>query len=496
MLGDYSLWASLGLYTLIVYIIAYHSSLKTKKLGDYILGGRSLSGPITALGAGASDMSGWLLMGLPGAAYIHGANTIWIALSLCCGAYLNWLLVSGRLRAFTEVFNDSMTLPEYLRARFTDNESDILLKVIVSGIFVIFFTIYSASGLIAGALLLKSIFSLSYSLSLFIITVIILFYTALGGFLAVNRVDFFQGILMFLALIIVPVTLYNQVDNPISIVNEMLPNHLNVFADMNILLIISYAAWGLGYFGQPHILVRFMAVKSIKELPSARRICMLWMSISLAGAISVGILGRVIFPEALSDPEVIFILSSKSLFAPFITGLLLSAVLSAIMSTVSALLLMSSSAMVGDILQTISKKPIDDRKLILLSKAAVVFISIFSYILAFSGDSKVLSVVAFAWSGLGAAFGPVILFGLYYRKMSYKAAISGMVTGASVVLVWNLLITKLLSKELLTSVKPGFELLPGFILSAATILIVTKVSPQESKSIINKFDASVRESRA
>jgi len=397
------------------------------------------------------------------------------------------------LRVFTEKFEDSMTLPEYLRARFTSDKNDILLKLIVSGIFVVFFTIYSASGLIAGALLLKSIFSISYVVALLLITSIILVYTALGGFLAVNRIDFFQGILMLVALVIVPIVIFFNVDMPLDVINKVAPKHLDVFSNLNVLLVLSYVAWGLGYFGQPHILVRFMAVKSTKELPQARRICTSWMVLSLIGAISVGILGKALFPDSLNDPEIIFILSAKMLFNSFMTGILLSAVLSAIMSTISALLLMSASALVGDIYRTISTRNISDKQFIWLSRGAVAMLSLFSGALAYDGNSKVLSVVAFAWSGLGAAFGPVILLGLYYKKMSYRAAIAGMVTGAIVVLAWNMLVTNIFSAETLKSIKPGFELLPGFILSVLAILITSKIFPQKDPQILSTIDECLAE---
>ena len=477
-------------YGLVIAMIAYFSSRATKKLSDYVLGGRKLSAAVTALGAGASDMSSWLLMALPGFVYVSGLNVIWMPVALVLGAYANWLIVAKRLRIYTEVANDSLTLAAYLGNRFDDQTSK--LRLVTSIAILIFFTFYSVAGFVSGALLLEHTFNISYHTALLVMGGVIVSYTAVGGFLAVNRVDFFQGMLMFFALLVVPITAFNALDgmhNALISLRELSVDHLNIFYDVKLLSVISLFAWGLGYFGQPHINVRFMAVKSVKELPIARMICMTWMFISLVGAILTGLVGYLFYIDApLNEPETVFIALSQDLFNPWMSGILLSAVLSAIMSTVSAQILMSASILVEDIYHGLLAKQASETKFVLLSRISLVLVSALAIILAMDPERTILQSVAFAWSGLGASFGPVTILSLYWRRMNLAGAIAGIITGMLMVILWEWMATLnvwiFASQDLL----PGFVILPGFLSSTCAIIIVSLLSDPPGNNIVDKYD--------
>lgn len=470
------------MYGVIIYFIAFWTSKNTTNVSEYLLAGRKLSGPVTALGAGASDMSGWLLMALPGGVYLAGLSVIWMPVALSIGAYLNWTFVSKRLRIYTEIAKNSLTLPEFLNNRFLTNDKS--LRLVIAFASIIFLTMYSVSGFISGARLIEMIFALSYQKALYISAFVIIIYTAIGGFLAINRVDFFQGILMFCALLIVPCVAFidmGGIEKTLSQINMLNPSLLNVGANVKFLGIVSLLAWGLGYFGQPHILARFMAIRSTTELPIAKRICMTWMMISLFGAIVTGLVGiKYYFLKPLTNHETVFMALSRDLFNPWLTGILLSAILSAVMSTVSALILMSGSLLSEDFYRSFIRKNKSNNEYLWVSKISVVIIAFIAVYIANNPELTVLSSVAYAWSGLGASFGPVILFSLYWRNITKKGAISGIAVGASVVIAWEILKKHVGGFFNHPDIQPGFSLLPAYVLSSISIVVISKITSKNS----------------
>jgi len=444
-------------------VIAYRV---TDNLSDYILGGRSLGPGVTALSAGASDMSGWLLLGLPGALFAAGMNQIWIAIGLAIGAYLNWQLVAPRLRVYTEQANNALTLPDFLENRFADDTR--LLRVLSAVVILLFFTFYTSSGLVAGAKLFEATFGLPYATALWIGAGVIISYTFLGGFLAVSWTDFIQGILMFLALIIVPIVTLLEVGSWSAVttaVAEKSPDFLDAFHDMTLLGIISLAAWGLGYFGQPHILARFMAIRNLGDIPAARLIGMGWMVAGLFGAIFTGFIGIAYFgPEQLDDPEKVFILLTQVLFHPLVSGILLAAILAAVMSTIDSQLLVSSSAITEDFYKQMLRKEASEKELVWVGRLSVLIIAVIATLLATDRDSSVLSLVSYAWAGFGAAFGPIILLSLMWRSLSRNGALFGMIAGAVTVVVW---------KAQTGGLFDIYEILPGFIVCGAVAILVS-----------------------
>lgn len=484
------------IYGLIIVIIAFLAKNCTKNLSDYILGGRSLSGVITALSAGASDMSSWLLMALPGAVYVNGINQIWLPVALLVGAYCNWKFIAKRLRIYTEIFDDSHTLPAYLCNRFKGGGKD--LRVVTSLAIVIFFIFYSASIFVSGAILINTIFGINYLPSLLIIAAVVILYTTIGGFLAVSWIDFFQGTLMFLALIIVPTFgfihlggIQNVLHN-ISIAN---PTFLDVFANIKFLGIVSLFAWGLGYFGQPHINLRFMAIRSVKELPTARRICMSWMVLSLFGAVLTGLVGFIVFlSNPLDKSETVFIMLSHILFNPWITGILLSAIISAIMSTASAQILMVASILANDFYRGFFRKKASSKECLWAGRIFLILVACIAISIAARADTTIFKAVAFAWSGLGASFGPVIIFSLYWRNMTRTGAISGIFVGGMTVVLCEILshLGIIFNHPDLIS---GINILPGFILSSITIIFVSKITIKPTQDIFDKFELALNNSK-
>lgn len=471
-----------GIYATLILGIAFVGKYITKNLSDYILAGRRLNAPITALGAGASDMSSWLTMALPGFIYVYGLSMIWMPIALLVGAWSNWMFVAKRLRIYTEIANDSLTLPSYFYHRFNDNKK--ILRLVTSLTSVIFFTYYAAAGFKSGAILLQLIFGVEYLPALIISSAAIILYTSIGGFLALNWIDFFQGSLMFVALLIVPIVTANHLGGfeiATMITHKLYPRHLEILNNITVLGMISLIAWGLGYFGQPHINIRFMAIRSIDELTVARRICMSWMFLALLGAIATGFFGVAFYgQEVLAQPETIFIILSRQLFNPWMTGILLSAVLASIMNTVSAQILMTTSIIIEDICHSTWKKSISNKTYLLLSKIIMIFISLVAIRIATNPES-ILDAVGFAWSGLGAAFGPTLLCSLYWRRMNLSAAIAGVLVGMISVIV----IQPCLNHQ---DLLPGFVILPGFLLSISAIFIIGFSTRKPSQIITEKFD--------
>ena len=379
------------LIAIIVYMaamlfIGWYAFRRTENLTDYMLGGRSLGPAVTALSAGAADMSGWLLMGLPGAIYLSGMGEAWLAIGLTTGAYLNWLFVAPRLRAYTQVSNNSITIPSFLENRLKDTSR--LLRVASAIIILAFFTFYVSSGMVAGGKFFQSSFGLEYHTGLIIVSVVVLAYTLFGGFLAVSYTDFVQGLIMFLALILVPsfgIFLTGGFSETAASIREVDPALFNLVSGVSVVGIISSLAWGLGYFGQPHIIVRFMAIKSVKETKSARRIGIGWMILSLLGAIATALIGIAYFQQnatELADPETVFIVLGQIIFHPLIAGIMLAAVLAAIMSTISSQLIVTSSALVEDLYKIVFKTTASDKQYVFLGRAAVLIVTIVAAILA------------------------------------------------------------------------------------------------------------------
>lgn len=473
-------------YVGIIYFLGILAGRMTKNISDYVLGGRRLSGPIAALGAGASDMSGWLLLALPGAVYVSGINQIWLPLGLAVGAYLNWQFVARRLRVYTEVAHDSLTIPSYLDHRFHDTTR--ILRLVTAIVIVIFFTVYCSAGFYSAGLLLNVLFGINYHVGLVLGAIVLVLYTCIGGFLAISWVDFFQGTLMFLALLVVPIVTFNHIGGWHTTVNEMILHTSHDFSDaftgVSTITIISLVAWGFGYFGQPHILVRFMAVKTSKAIPIARTICMIWMILALYGAVFTGIAGKAFFAKPLAQPESVFLELAESLFNPWMFSILASAVISAIMSTVSAQLLAASSAVAEDIYHGfIRRKDVPQRELMLVGRIGVIMIAAVAASMVISKENNLLWLVGFAWSGMGASFGPVILLSLYWKRMSKEGAIIGMSIAAFTVIVWHNLGTHL------GGIFKLYEMVPGFFVGAlGCVLGSLYIGRGPSRGVLKDYD--------
>ncbi|MGB5280567.1 MAG: sodium/proline symporter PutP, partial [Arenicellales bacterium] len=426
--------------TFIVYIclmmfIGYLAWRRTKNLSDYILGGRRLGSWVTAMSASASDMSGWLLLGLPGYAYAAGLEAGWIALGLLVGTYVNWRLVAARLRHYSVIAGDSQTLPEFFENRFHDETR--LLRTVSAIFILLFFLFYTSSGLVAGGKLFNAVFDLPYHWAVTAGALVIVIYTFFGGFLAVSWTDLFQGLLMALALLIVPLIAISGLGGwgaTLSSVSETNPALLNALTNvknepLGLLAIISLMAWGLGYFGQPHILARFKAIRSVTEIPAARRIAVSWVSITLICAVLVGLVGIGYLEQPLqgADTEKVFILLVDALFHPVVAGLCLAAILAAIMSTADSQLLVSAAALTSDLYKPFLRRAASEQELIWTGRVAVLVIAMIGLVLAWDPERKILDLVAYAWAGFGAAFGPTLSLSLYWRRMNRYGALAGII---------------------------------------------------------------------
>lgn len=464
-------------YAALMLYIGFYFYRQNKNTEDYFLGGRSLSPVVSALSAGASDMSGWLLMGLPGALYASGLIESYIAIGLSIGALLNWSFVAKRLRIYTSVIANSITIPDYFETRFDDDKH--ILRIVCAIVILIFFTFYVSSGLVGGAKLFEATFGIRYEYALTTGTLIIVAYTFLGGYKAVCWTDLLQGLLMMGALIVVPaVMLYHLggFGEAMAVIEEIKPNALSMGEGIGALSIVSALAWGLGYFGQPHILVRFMSIRSTKDIPAATFVGISWMVISLIGACFIGLLGIAYvhkFELTLQDPEKIFIVMSQLLFNPWIAGILLSAILAAIMSTASSQLLVSSSTIAEDFYKRIFNKEASNKTVMNLGRIGVLLVALVAFVISTDKESSVLSIVAYAWAGFGASFGSVMLFSLFWSRMTRIGAILGMITGAVMVVLWKNYLAELFNF-------PIYEIVPGFVAASAVIIIaslLTQVRP-------------------
>lgn len=455
---------------------------KTDSMSDYILGGRKLNSWVTAMSAQASDMSGWLLIGLPGTAYVIFGGTseaIWTAIGLMMGTYLNWLFVAKRLRKYTEVSGNALTLPDFFENRFRDKKH--ILKMVSSIFIVIFFLIYSSSQFAAGGKLFHTIFGVDYVVGMIICAGIILAYTALGGFTAVCWTDTIQGSIMFFALLIVPVVAIFEIGGWGEVMirlSALTPETLGFFPEangsINTMLLASALGWGLGYFGQPHILVRFMAIDSPDMIKKSRTIAMIWVIVTLSAAVMVGIVGKAYMPD-LMDGETIYMAMINSMFPDVVAGLLLTAILAAIMSTASSQLLVSASSVSKDLYATLFKKNQNGKDLVWISRITVAAVTVIAILIALDPASSVFGLVSCAWGGFGAAFGPLIIFSLFWRRMTLPGAIAGMVTGGVVDIFW------FLNSGGIFDI---YEIIPGFIASGIVIIgasLITSVSSEITK---------------
>jgi len=469
-----------AIYLLGMLAIGWAGYKATDNLSDYILFGRSLGPVVTALSAGASDMSGWLLMGLPGAVFLQGLSASWIAIGLCLGAWLNWRFVAARLRIYTEKVGNALTLPDYFTNRFEDRSN--LLRIVTALVILVFFTIYCASGVVAGARLFESMFGMDYQTALWVGAVATMAYVFIGGFLAVSWTDTIQASLMITALILAPLMVIyadGGVGPSAAIIDTARSGAFDMFRGQTVIAVISLLAWGLGYFGQPHILVRFMAAESVQTIPNARRIGMTWMVLCLGGAVAVGFFGIAFFngrPDLAggvnANAETVFLEVAKLLFNPWISGVLLAAVLAAVMSTLSCQLLVCSSALTQDIYKTFLRKQASERELVWFGRAMVFVIAVIAIVIAQDPESKVLGMVSNAWAGFGAAFGPLVLLSLLWTRMTRNGALAGMVVGAVTVLVWQHYQWFKL-----------YEIVPGFVLSTVAIVMVSLLGKMPSAAV-------------
>lgn len=468
--------------TFIVYIFAMiviglYAARSTSSLKDYVLGGRSLGKVITGLSAGASDMSGWLLMGLPGALYVAGISQAWIAIGLTIGSWCNWKFVAARLRSFTQNASDALTLPDYFSARFKDKMR--ITAVISAFVILIFFVVYCASGMVSGARLFEQTFGLDYQNALLIGAVSTILYVCIGGFLAVSWTDAVQATLMIFALVITPVIIIADVGS-ISEANALVaakgPDMANILKGTTFIGLISLAGWGLGYMGQPHILVRFMAASTVRGMGGARRISIAWMIFCLLGAVMVGYYGVAFAAKhpdiSVDNPEQIFIIVTQTLFTPWLAGILLSAILAAVMSTLSCQLLVSSTTLTADFYHRLIRKSASQTELVWVGRIMLLLVAAVAYIIAMDPNSGILKLVSYAWAGFGASFGPTVLISVFWKKMTLPGAVFGMISGALTVIVWEYF-----------NFLDLYSLVPGFIISCIVIFVVSLFTQKNNKDV-------------
>ncbi len=499
------------LYLIAMIMIGFVFYKKNSSHSDYILGGRGMNVWVTSMSAQASDMSGWLLMGLPGTAYLLGVGTteaIWTAVGLAFGTYLNWLIVAKPLRKYTQIAGNAITIPDFLQNRFHTKSH--VLRVFSALFILIFFTVYTSSMFAAGANLFDYIFGMGYFPALILSVFVVTAYTFLGGFKAVCWTDLVQGILMFAAIVIVPCCMYKELNGTGFEWSELGSVSLGVSKGFGAMSIVSAIAWGLGYFGQPHILARFMAIRSSREIKPARRIAMVWVVISLAMAVLVGMLaapyikemflaGQISDPVSLSiinengmlegaNTQKVFMVLVQNMFPTVIAGILLSAVLAAIMSTADSQLLVASSSFSADIYNTVINKNASEKTLLNVSRITILVVAIIACLLALDPESSVFEIVAHAWAGFGAAFGPIILCSLFWKRCNEYGALAGVISGGAVALLWAYVPTAIWGADNLPGIFTTYEIIPGFIVSLALIFIVSLATKAPSKEVIEEFE--------
>ncbi|WP_281645936.1 sodium/proline symporter PutP [Parendozoicomonas sp. Alg238-R29] len=468
-------------------LLAWH---RTNTSEDYFLGGRSLGPWTTALSASASDMSGWLLLGLPGYAFAAGMEAFWLAGGILLGTWANWSLVARRLRVFSEAAGNALTLPEYFSNRFHDKGR--ALQVISAGFIILFFLFYTSAGLVAGGKLFETAFGLDYRIAVIVGAISVISYTLFGGYLAVCWTDFVQGLMMAAALVAVPLVVIDQVggfQQMVQTLDDHNPALLNPFTDkagepLDMILVLSLLGWGLGYFGQPHILARFKGIRSQKDLPVARAIAVGWSGVCLVAALMVGLAGLVYHLNTgvtVSDPEQIFMVLVGTLFNPVVAGILLAAILAAVMSTADSQLLVCSTAFAEDFYKDVFHPEADQQRVLWVGRLAVVGIAAIATALALDPESSVLGMVAYAWAGFGAAFGPALVISLFWDKMTRNGALAGIVSGGLTVVIWN---------QFNGGIFELYELIPGFVVSCLSIAVVSladQTPSSEAQSIFTKI---------
>ena len=476
-----SIYITFALYFIVLLGLGIVAWQRTSDLSDYILGGRKLGSGVTALSAGASDMSGWLLLGLPGAAYLSGLEAGWIALGLLLGTWANWRVVASRLRVATEALDDSLTLPDYFQRRFADNSG--ILRILPGLFIFVFFSLYVSAGLVAGGRLFETVFELPYFWAVSAGGAAIVLYTFLGGYLAVSWTDAIQALLMLLALVAVPLMVFGTGETGLfDAARAANPELLNPLTDsqgepLTLLAILSLLAWGLGYFGQPHILARFMGIRAASELTRARHIAVAWISICLAASVLVGLAGIGGLSTALVGPdsETVFIRLVEVLFHPLVAGICLAAILAAVMSTADSQLLVASSAVAEDFYKGLLKPGASQAELVWIGRGSVIAIALVAFWLASDPDRTVLDLVSYAWAGLGAAFGPVIVVSLLWSGMSRVGAIAGMLVGGLTVVFWG---------QLSGGLFEVYEILPAVLFALAAIFIGSKAFPDQASRAV------------
>ena len=502
--------AAFVIYLLLMIIIGALYMKKTNNSEDYFLGGRGLSGWIAALSAQASDMSGWLLMGLPGTIYALGTGQSWIAIGLLLGTIFNWVCISSRLRRYTITANNSLTLPEFFENRFRDKKRILLL--ISSIVIVIFFLVYTASALAAGGKLFNSVFGLDYHIALAIGAAVILIYTFMGGFMAVCTTDFIQGTLMLIGLLVVPIVAYVLMDgNIISLLNQSgveggADGYLNFFSNgtrsYSAVEIISQLAWGLGYCGMPHILTRFMAIRNEKELKKSRVIAIIWVVISLGAACVIGVFGRaylysgsnpVLLDAASTENifiEMIIKIFTQDLALPFIGGLFLCGILAAIMSTADSQLLVTASSVSEDLYHNFVSKDADSGKILKISRITVLVVAVLAFLIAWDPNSSIMGLVSNAWAGLGSAFGPIVLLSLFWKRTNLAGAVAGIISGGLTVIIWDYI--PLIGGQTLYTYTGLYSLAIGFVISILMIVIFSLATKSPSQEIQDEFDKGAK----
>jgi len=480
------------IYLCVMMLIGWYAYRRTRDLSDFILGGRRLGSWVAALSAGASDMSGWLLLGLPGYTYVAGLESLWLGVGLLIGTWLNWRIVAARLRIYSAQAGDALTLPSFFTHRFRDASG--LLRIISAFFILLFFLFYTSAGLVAGGKLFEATFGLPYVWAVGAGTLAIILYTAIGGFLAVSWTDLVQALLMAAALIAVPVIAFTELGGPAAAFAAMEAKNTHLLdalttssgETLSLIAILSLLGWGLGYFGQPHILARFKAIDCSSSVPKARRIAVTWVLLTLTGATLVGIsgIGYLETPLTGADSEKVFIVLVQALFHPLVAGVCLAAVLAAIMSTADSQLLVSSSAFTGDFYQGLFRKQASEKELVLVGRVAVITIALFAFLLALDPESKVLDLVAYAWAGFGAAFGMPLILSLYWKRMTRNGALGGILAGGLTVVVW---------KQLEGGLFDLYEIVPGCLFSLLAVLVVSLMDNKPGEEVEAEFEAVKRQ---
>ena len=489
--------AAIAIYFAFMLLLGWLAYRRTKNLGDYMLGGRQLPPAVAALSAGAADMSGWLLMGLPGALYVSGLIEAWIAIGLTIGAWCNWYFVAPRLRSYTQVAGDAITIPTFFDRRFGDGTH--ALRTASGVIILLFFTFYVSSGMVAAGTFMENTFGMDQWWGILIVGGVTLLYTTFGGFLGATWTDVAQGVLMLAALVAVPIMAIVQMGGWSAVTDAVVASAapkeealvgdslLSFFAGANVIDaaivigIISAVAWGLGYFGQPHIIVRFMALKTPQAATFGRRVGIGWMILISIGACLSGLVGRGFFADPLPNQETVFLALSQALFHPFVAGLVLSAVLAAVMSTLSSQLVVCSSALIEDLLKLV-KRDLPKNREVLAGRLGVIVVAVIAALLAFTSEKTILALVAFAWAGFGASFGPIVLLSLYWKRLTNWGSFAGMVAGAATVVIWN---------QFGQPFKL-YEIVPGFLVCLLVAVVVSLVSKPPTPQIVAEFTEARR----